>query len=104
MSGRGGFRGRGRGRGSNFKYTGKRNSFRSAKAGGSSSHGTDRPAPVREDDGSAAMEKFEEAKVQDEIDEKMGFTRFESGLVAGEKRVGWLVNMHQVRRSGASLD
>ncbi len=56
----------------------------------------DRPAPIREADGSAAAEKFEEVKVQDEIDEKMGFWRFESNLAAGEKRVGWLVNMHQV--------
>lgn len=42
------------------------------------------------------MERFEEVKVQDEIDEKMGFWRFESGLAGGEKKVGWLVNMHQV--------
>jgi len=63
----------------------------------------DRPAPIREADGSAAAEKFEEVKVQDEIDEKMGFWRFESNLAAGEKRVGWLVNMHQVGlRTGRS--
>ncbi|ORY22632.1 hypothetical protein BCR39DRAFT_551237 [Naematelia encephala] len=87
--GRGGF---------NTRFTGKRGSFRSSKAGGSSggvAYGIDRPAPVREDDGSAAAEKFEEVKVQDEIDEKMGFWRFESNLANGEEKVGWLVNMHQ---------
>lgn len=96
MSGRG-FRGRGRGRqGSNTRYTGKRTSFRSSKPDGGTAYGIDRPAPVREDDGSAALERFEEVKVQDEIDEKMGFWRFESNLAAGEQRIGWLVNMHQV--------
>ena len=34
--------------------------------------------------------------MQDEIDEKLGFWRFESNKADGEKRVGWLVNMHQV--------
>ena len=92
-----GFRGRGRGRGaSNTRFTGKRTSFRSSKPGGETAYGIDRPAPIREDDGSAAAERLEEVKVQDEIDEKMGFWRFESNLAAGEKRVGWLVNMHQV--------
>lgn len=59
-------------------------------------YGIDRPAPVREDDGSAAMERFEEVRVWDEIDGKLGFERFESGSYAGEGRVGWLVNMQQV--------
>lgn len=42
------------------------------------------------------MEKFEEVKAWDEVDDKMGFERFESGLANGEERNGWLVNMHQV--------
>jgi hypothetical protein len=42
------------------------------------------------------MERFEEVKAWDEVDVKMGFERFESGLAAGEEKVGWLVNMHQV--------
>ena len=98
MSGRG-YRGRGRGRGggSNTRFTGKRSSFRPSKPGGGVAYGIDRPAPAREDDGNAALERFEEVKVQDEIDQKMGFWRFDSHLAAGEKRVGWLVNMHQVR-------
>ena len=92
----GSFRGRGRG-GSGTRFTGKR-SFRGGRRGGPSnvSYGIDRPAPVREDDGSAQAEKFEEVRVWDELDAKLGFERFESGRHAGETRRGWLVNMHQV--------
>jgi DNA polymerase epsilon subunit 1 len=52
----------------------------------------------REDDGTAAQERFEEIKVYEEIDERLGFWRFESGKAQGEEKEGWLVNMHQVRR------
>jgi hypothetical protein len=93
MSYRGGQKfSRGFRRGSNSRYSG------GGKRGGKSNvaYGIDRPAPVREDDGSAAAEKFEEVRIQDEIDEKCGFWRFDSGKAAGEKRIGWLVNMHQV--------
>ncbi|WWC85914.1 DNA polymerase epsilon catalytic subunit A [Kwoniella dendrophila CBS 6074] len=91
MSSRGSFRGRGRGGGSNTRFTGKRRSGR----GGGVAYGIDRPAPNREDDGTAAAEKFEEIKIQDEIDEKLGFWRFESSRADGEEKTGWLVNMHQ---------
>ncbi|WWD09045.1 DNA polymerase epsilon catalytic subunit A [Kwoniella europaea PYCC6329] len=92
MSSRGSFRGRGRGGGgSNTRFTGKKRSGR----GGGVAYGIDRPAPKREDDGTAAVEKFEEVKIQDEIDEKLGFWRFESSRADGEKKIGWLVNMHQ---------
>ncbi|WVW81918.1 DNA polymerase epsilon catalytic subunit A [Kwoniella bestiolae CBS 10118] len=91
MSSRGSFRGRGRGGGSNTRFTGKKRSAR----GGGVAYGIDRPAPKREDDGTAAAEKFEEVKIQDEIDEKLGFWRFESSRADGEKKIGWLVNMHQ---------
>lgn len=40
----------------------------------------------------AADEKIERSKIANEIDEKMGFARFESG----GKREGWLVNMQPV--------
>lgn len=87
-----------RGGGSNTHFTGKSSSFRGGRGGSRPgvAYGIDRPAPKREDDGSAAAERFEEVKVQDEIDGKLGFWRFESALAAGQKRVGWLVNMHQV--------
>lgn len=91
------FRGRGRGRGGgskgNTRFTGKRSGFRPNhnNAGG----GGDRPAPVRDDDGTQLAERFEESKVADEIDDRLGFWRFESNAAAGDSRDGWLVNMHQ---------
>ncbi|KAK8845494.1 DNA polymerase epsilon catalytic subunit A [Kwoniella newhampshirensis] len=98
MSYRGSFRGRGRGgsssSSSNTRFTGKRRGGGGGKSGGVA-YGIDRPQPTREDDGTAAQEKFEEVKVYDEIDEKLGFWRFESSKAEGEKKIGWLVNMHQ---------
>ena len=67
-----GSRGRGRGRG-----------------GASASNG---PGPQREDDGTQLAERFEQVKLQDEIDEKMGFARVSEGPM----KEGWLVNMHPV--------
>lgn len=100
MSSRGSFRGRGRGSGSgsNTRFTGKRRG-----RGGGVAYGIDRPPAanqVARDDGTAATEKFEEVKAYDEIDEKIGFWRFESVRAEGEQKVGWLVNMHQVSRFG----
>lgn len=37
-------------------------------------------------------EKFEKARIDDEVDEKLGFARFQEG----PPREGWLVNMHPV--------
>lgn len=41
---------------------------------------------------SSGEEKFEYIRLANEIDEKMGFPRFESG----SRKVGWLINMHSV--------
>jgi DNA polymerase epsilon subunit 1 len=41
---------------------------------------------------SAAEERFNEVKARDQMDEKMGFFRFDEGL----PKSGWLVNMHPV--------
>jgi len=71
-----GFRGRGRGRG----------------RGGGGSGGTSQ-APRREDDGTLLAERFERIKLNDEVDEKMGFPAIQEGPM----REGWLVNMHAVR-------
>jgi DNA polymerase epsilon subunit 1 len=86
------------GGGSNTRFTGKRggSSRGRGRGGGGVAYGIDRPAPQREDDGTAAAEKFEEVRVWDEIDTKLGFERFESNRASGEEKVGWLVNMHQV--------
>ena len=91
------------GGGSNTRFTGRRGGPSRGRGGrggggggGGVAYGIDRPAPTREDDGTAAAEKFEEVKAWDEIDEKLGFHRFESNRAGGEEQVGWLVNMHQV--------
>ncbi|KAL0581436.1 DNA polymerase epsilon catalytic subunit [Marasmius crinis-equi] len=68
---RGGFRGRGRGRGR-----------------GGSSKGNE--GPRREEDGTHLAERFERVKLNDEIDEKLGFPAIQEGAT----REGWLVNMH----------
>lgn len=97
---RGGGGGSSRGRGNNTRFTGRRGGPSRGRGrgggGGGVAYGIDRPAPKREDDGTAAAEKFEEVRVWDEIDEKLGFTRFESNRASGEEKTGWMVNMHQV--------
>ncbi|KAF9073524.1 hypothetical protein BDP27DRAFT_1417011 [Rhodocollybia butyracea] len=47
-------------------------------------------APKREDDGTQLAERFEQVKINDEIDEKLGFGLIQEGAV----KEGWLVNMH----------
>lgn len=51
-------------------------------------------APARGEDGSHLEERFESVRVNDEVDEKLGFARVQEG----SKREGWLVNMHAVGR------
>lgn len=76
------FRGRGRGRGRGGASSGSRNTDQS------------RPEPTleRADDATQGEDKFEDVRLRDEIDEKLGFTRF----AEGSPRDGWLVNMHPV--------
>jgi hypothetical protein len=89
--GPGGYRGGGGG-GSNTRYT--------KSKPGNSSGGGGGPTFDRAKDGDSAAERFEEVRVRDEIDDKLGFWRWEGGGVGshgtrGEERTGWLVNMHQ---------
>lgn len=79
-----GFRGNFRGRRGGGGFRGRGRGGRGAAPAG--------PALAREDDGSKAEERFERAQLEDEIDEKLGFARFQEG----PKREGWLVNMHPV--------
>lgn len=83
-------------RGSNtrFAYRGA-GSWRGGRGRGrgGSSLPSDSPAPKREDDGTLLEEKFEKVALNDEIDEKMGFSRVQEG----PKREGWLINMRPVR-------
>jgi DNA polymerase epsilon subunit 1 len=101
-------RGRGRGRGgggSNTRFTGNKRGSWQKRGGGGGGDGKNAGEVVldRGDDGNAAAEKFEEVRIKDEIDEKMGFWRWEGGGAggavdgSGDEKVGWLVNMHQVR-------
>lgn len=84
--------GRGRGRGlSNFRGRG-----RGRGRGGFSRSGNDKsnaePALERAEDGKQAEDRFEDTRLSDDIDEKLGFARF----TEGPSREGWLVNMHPV--------
>ncbi|KAF7310481.1 DNA polymerase epsilon catalytic subunit [Mycena chlorophos] len=92
MASRFGFRGRGsfrgqRGGGGSVHFRGGRG--RGRGRGGSNANGGE-GAPRRDDDGSQLAEKFEEVRLSDEVDEKLGFGRVQEGL----QKEGWLVNMH----------
>lgn len=75
----GGFRGRGRGRG----------------RGGAPDT---QLQPKREDDGTLLAERFEQVRLQDEVDEKLGFARVSEGAM----KEGWLINMHPVSNVAAT--
>ncbi|KAE9408685.1 hypothetical protein BT96DRAFT_913819 [Gymnopus androsaceus JB14] len=92
---------RGRGFGLSSARGGNRGSFRGGQRGGSwrgswrgrgRGKGSGKPedAPRREDDGTQLAERFEQAKTNNEIDEKLGFALVQEGMV----KEGWLVNMH----------
>ena len=68
----GGYRGRGRGRG-----------------------GSNAPAnvPTRDEEGNQLAERFEQVRLSDEVDERVGFPKIQEG----PRREGWLINMHPVR-------
>ncbi|KAF5383469.1 hypothetical protein D9757_006181 [Collybiopsis confluens] len=88
--GRGNFSGLSSGRG------GARGSFRGYRGGSwrgrgkGKSSGKSENAPRREDDGTQLAERFEQVKINDEIDEKLGFGLVQEGVA----KEGWLVNMH----------
>ena len=95
---------RGGGRGSfNTRYTGRRAGAR--RTGGRADEGNAGDVVLdRTDDGTAAQERYEEVAAMDEVDEKLGFWRFDSGKADGEEKIGWLVNMHQVWDMALSSD
>lgn len=87
--GRGGRGGRAGYRGGTY-YRGGRGRGRGGR-GASNGHAPgEGPAPQREDDGTQLAERFEQVRLSDEIDEKLGFAR----LQEGGRREGWLINMH----------
>lgn len=88
---RGGGRGRGRGF-SRFGYRGN-STFRGGRGRGRGRGGAPAESqPQREDDGTQLAERFEQVRLQDEVDEKLGFSRISEGTM----KEGWLVNMHPV--------
>lgn len=102
LTGSMGKRGGGRG-GFNTRYTGRRGGAR--RTGGRADEGNAGDVVLdRTDDGTAAQERYEEVAAMDEVDEKLGFWRFDSGKADGEEKIGWLVNMHQVSSGGQGSD
>lgn len=97
-SGTFGLTSRGRGRGS-FRSGGYRGgSYRGGRGRGRGGATNSGPAPLREDDGTLLAERFEQIRINDEVDEKLGFARVQEGT----RREGWLVNMHPVRNMSAA--
>lgn len=82
-------RGGGGGGGGNFSSGGR---FRRTKTITASSL-------LATDGTNSGEEKFEAIRLANEIDEKMGFARFESG----PRKVGWLINMHSVSSYGPEV-
>lgn len=91
---------RGRARGSGRSgYRGSNNTYRGRGRGGrGGGPNADAPAPLRDEDGTAMEERFERVRIDDEVDEKLGFAL----LQEGPRKEGWLVNMHPVRAPGSS--
>ncbi|KAF9223138.1 DUF1744-domain-containing protein [Gyrodon lividus] len=82
-AGRGGYRG-------NTRFRGGRGRGRGRGGGPNGNAAGDGPTPQREDDGTQLAERFEQVRLGDEIDEKLGFPRVQEG----GRREGWLINMH----------
>ena len=94
---RGSFSGnRGRGGRGNSRYGYRSNTtFRGGRGrgrGGGQQQGGADNQPQRDEEGTLLAERFEQVRVQDEVDEKLGFARVQEGPM----RQGWLINMHPV--------
>ena len=83
-----------RGRGS---FRGSRGSthFRGSRGRGGARGGSANASvsvPTKDEEGTQLAERFENVRLNDEVDEKMGFPKIQEGA----RREGWLVNMHPV--------
>ncbi|KAJ3528968.1 hypothetical protein NM688_g7921 [Phlebia brevispora] len=82
-----------RGRGfSRFGYRGN-TSFRGGRGRGRGRGRGGAPAenqPQRDEEGTQLEARFEQVRIQDEVDEKLGFPRVQEGPM----KEGWLINMH----------
>lgn len=52
------------------------------------------------DEGTHVEQRFDDAAMQDEIDRKMGFFKFQEG----PEKLGWLINQHAVRMKNEELN
>ena len=50
--------------------------------------------PKKDEEGTHLAERFEQIRISDEVDEKLGFARVQEG----PRREGWLVNMRPVSK------
>ncbi|CAE6420593.1 unnamed protein product [Rhizoctonia solani] len=83
--------GRGRGRNTNFRGGRGRGGFNRGRGrGGNPANGDTGPGPQRANEETRLEDRFEEVRIRDEVDEKLGFGKY----LEGPKRIGWLVNMH----------
>ena len=90
---RGGFsssRSRGFRGGGTFRSRGGGYRGRARARGGSNTPAT---VPVRDEEGNKLAERFEQVRLSDEVDEKIGFPKIQEG----PQREGWMINMHPVR-------
>lgn len=85
-------RGRGRGRGASGGGRGGR-AYRAPSAQ-SKAVAVVQPFAATRDEGTYAEQRFDDVAMQDEIDEKLGFFKFQDG----PQKLGWLINQHAVRR------
>lgn len=94
------------GRGNNTRARGSfRGSFRGSRGGrgrgrgqgsrtNAGSNGSQANAALaRDDEGTQLAERFENVKLNDDVEERLGFVRVQEG----PRKEGWLINMHPVR-------
>ena len=86
--GRGGFRGGLRG---STHFRGGRGRGRGRGRGGASAN-TTTSLPTKDEEGTQLAERFEQVRLNDEVDEKLGFVKIQEG----PRKEGWLINMHPV--------
>ncbi|KIL62773.1 hypothetical protein M378DRAFT_12571 [Amanita muscaria Koide BX008] len=79
-----------RGKGRGASGSSRRATWRRGRGRGNSSKTPGETIPAREEDGTQLAERFERVTLGDDMDEKLGFCRVQEG----ERREGWLVNMH----------
>lgn len=90
---RGGFgssRNRGFRSGGSFRSRGGGYRGRARGRGGSNTPTT---VPARDEEGNKLAERFEQVRLSDEVDERIGFPKIQEG----PRREGWMINMHPVR-------